>query len=300
MDSTLPMRWGQGVSIILVFILFAAAPARAQDGALGTIRQDVRDGPPHSPAPPEAPREESHGGSSSSNSSSPSDDPFAELYGGMFMGAAYLTGYAITSPIWVPHALMNDDFGTCGYFRRFPYDGASGYITTCELPPQTRPWSARFSVDHVETFNNLENTGGRLLVSTTSRFGLDAGMNRLDESLPGRSRDQLWLGDCNIVWRFAQSERAEFRTGIGFNWLHDPDRTDYGFNFTYGADCYPKKPWIVSAGLDWGTLGRAELFRFRTTAGVIVHGVEVYTGYEFTDIERTRWNGLIGGVRLWF
>ncbi len=47
-------------------------------------------------------------------------------------------------------------------------------------------------------------------------------------------------------------------------------------------------------------LGHAELFRFRATAGVVVHGVEVYAGYQYLDIDRTQTNGLVGGVRVWF
>ena len=58
--------------------------------------------------------------------------------------------------------------------------------------------------------------------------------------------------------------------------------------------------WGISADLDWGTLGRAELFRFRTTIGVTVQRVEFYTGYEYTDIDRMHLNSLIGGVRIWF
>ena len=52
--------------------------------------------------------------------------------------------------------------------------------------------------------------------------------------------------------------------------------------------------------MDGGTLGRAGLFRFRTTAGVMMHGVETYVGYEYTDIGREHWNGLVAGLRLWF
>jgi hypothetical protein len=33
---------------------------------------------------------------------------------------------------------------------------------------------------------------------------------------------------------------------------------------------------------------------------VIVHGVEVYTGYEYLDIDRMQMNGIIGGIRIWF
>ena len=53
---------------------------------------------------------------------------------------------------------------------------------------------------------------------------------------------------------------------------------------------FVKRRWFggwkwISAGdarpaIDWGTLGHAELFRFRTTAGVVFHGIETYAGYE--------------------
>jgi len=134
----------------------------------------------------------------------------------------------------------------------------------------------------------------------SARFGLDTEMSFLEENLPDGGRDQLWLGDCNLVFRFAQSEHVQWRTGIGFNWLDDPAETDFGFNFTYGFDWFPARPWVVSSTIDWGTLGRAEQFRFRTTAGALLWGLESYVGYEYYDLDRTQMNMLIGGVRVWF
>ncbi len=90
------------------------------------------------------------------------------------------------------------------------------------------------------------------------------------------------------------------RAGLGANWLNDSTRTDLGFNFTYGGDFFPRKPWVLSAAIDWGTLGHAGLFRFRTTAGVILNRFEGYVGYEYLDIGSTQDNFLIGGVRVWF
>ena len=118
--------------------------------------------------------------------------------------------------------------------------------------------------------------------------------------LPSDRYDHLWVGDCNLVYRFAQSPRSQWRAGLGFNWLDDHIETDYGFNFTYGFDFYPVQPLILSTEIDWGTLGRAGAFHFRTTVGVILHRVETYVGYEYRDIGSFQFNGLIGGVRLWF
>ncbi len=62
--------------------------------------------------------------------------------------------------------------------------------------------------------------------------------------------------------------------------MNHPTQTDLGFNFTYGADFFPAKPWVFSAVLDAGTHRQAGLFRFRSTAGVVYRSVELYSGYE--------------------
>ena len=214
--------------------------------------------------------------------------------------ACYLGVATATAPIWGPHAFLDDNLSTNGYFLRFPYDDYSGYIRTEEWAEGTRSVAARVDVAYIETFDRLDIISGRLLVETAPRFGVAASFNHLEERLRSGGRDALQIGDCNLVYRFAQGEWAEFRTGLGLNWLNDCRGTDLGFNFTYAVDLYPRKPWVLSATIDAGTLGHAGLFRFRTTAGVVFHGIETYAGYEYTDIERTHWNGLVAGLRIWF
>jgi len=251
-----------------------------------------------------------------------------EFYGGLFLIGGYLAAAAVTSPIWGPHQALGDDLAVEGYFQRFPYQCTPGYMMTdpCLLespalvdpaaggdsawdpdampltawPTSPRTWGARLRFEYADEFDDMTRVGGHLLLSTTSRFGLDTETSCLEEVLPFGRQDRLWIGDCNVIYRFAQSEHAQFRAGIGFNWLDDPIDTNFGFNFTYGADFFPRKPWILSTTLDWGTIGRAELFRFRATAGVIVHGVEVYTGWEHLDVDNDQINSLMGGVRIWF
>ena len=43
-----------------------------------------------------------------------------------------------------------------------------------------------------------------------------------------------------------------------------------------------------------------DLFRFQTSAGVILNRLETYVGYEYYDIDRTQTNALIAGVGVWF
>ena len=312
---------GRAIVALLVLLLAACASSATRgEGLLGNIRNDVR--------------RLTSGGSSSSDGSSDSDDDHQRrrdhrydgsyddddgFYGYIVFQSGRLAFYALTSPFWAPYAALDDDWDVGGYFPRHPYDNVPGYMMgdpclpwdedpTCAADPlrtdrwpaRPRTWAARLRMEYADEFNDLTRVSGHLLLTTKSRLGLDTETSYHEEQLSGGGRDDLWLGDCNIFFRFAQNEHAQFRTGLGFNWLDDPVQTDFGFNFTYGADLFVRRPWVLSTTIDWGTLGEAELFRFRTTAGVIVHGVEVYTGYEYLDIDATHMNGIMGGVRIWF
>lgn len=275
-------------AFLLIGVL-VAGPAHGQ-GLLDLLREDVR-APAGDAAP--SPQRPAH-----CHDDHHDHDPHDEEAGAIWGWFGLL---ALTSPIWGPHAALGDDFSNEAYFPRYPYDAdAPGHMVRYMYAGRVRRWSARLTADYATDFDDLDRLGGSLLLSTTSRWGLDTEMSYFEERLPGARRDRLWLGDCNIVFRFAQCERMEWRVGVGFNWLDDPVDTDFGFNFTYGVDFFPRKPWVLSAALDWGTLGRAELFHFRTTAGVLIRGAEAFTGYEYYDIDRARSNQLIAGVRLWF
>jgi len=303
-----PADWVlRGTSILLVLLSVSTASA---GGRLGGLREDVRPSPspspPSPPAPSEPPPREVHHHHHHYNYDSDDEDT-AGLYavGGLFVFMG------VTSPFWAPHSALGDDFAVDGSFPQRPYQCGSGYMISptwpgcCELDFDRlrftpRRWSGRLRADYGDDFGDLSRVGGHLLLSTTSRWGLDTEAYRFEENLPASASDQLWIGDCNLIFRFAQNERMQWRTGLGLNWMDDPAGTDFGFNFTYGVDYFPANPWILSATLDWGTLGSAELFHFRTTAGVVLLGIETYTGYEYYDIDRTQINSLIAGVRIWF
>jgi hypothetical protein len=274
-------------------VLIALAPSIVRaEGWLETIRQDVR-----SPEPaPASPQPEQRKGHNRHHDRDHDDDSSWHFYGDV---PGWLLVYGITSPLWVPLTALGDDWDRELLFQRFPYDQAPGYMDDLLWPGADR-WSARLSVEYGGDLDDRGKVGGRLLVSTTPRWGADVQMERLYEQLPGGSHDDLWLGDGNLVFRFAQSQFMLWRAGVGINWLDDPAGSEAGFNFTYGADWFPARPWVLSATLDWGTLGRAELFRFNGTAGVLINRVETYVGYEYLDIDRTHINSLLAGVRIWF
>jgi hypothetical protein len=325
--------------ILGAILLLSMAPSAGAEGDLDAVRADVRGSAPESPSPP-APSSSSteHPQARDEHCDDASRDQLHEAEGCLFLAGLYVGAYAVASPFWIPRAWMGDD-SNVAYFPRFPYDNTPGYLKSdawlsnfsagsflasgtasqsandrnasgqgppngppisLAADPSSRRWAGQVRADYADNFGHLTGVGGELILETTSRFGIDAKYRYLTERLANTPDDHLNLGDCNLIYRFAQSRWGQMRTGIGANWLNDSTRTDLGFNFTYGGDFFPHKPWVLSAAVDWGTLGHAGLFRFRTTAGAIFNRFEGYVGYEYLDIGTTQANSLIGGVRVWF
>ncbi len=288
-----PLRFAVAGLVAVALFLLGSPRASLADDALQTIRDDVRDPPP--PGPP-SPKKNDSGGNDSQY-----DDAIGALLGpvlGPVVGVGVIgAGMGVSSPIWGPIALLDDDYRP-GYFPRYPYEDSLACISHDDSTPHL--WSVRLDAEYANNFEGLDSLGGHLLLETAYRFGLDAAGSQLQERLPGGGRDTLSLGDANLVFRFAQADWAEFRTGLGANWLADRQETNFGFNFIYAADFFPRKPWVVSSAIDAGMLGHSGLFRFRLTGGAVFHGVETYVGYENLDIGRTDINSLVTGLRFWF
>jgi hypothetical protein len=268
--------------------LFLLGPLRASlaDDALETIREDVRDAPPPGPS---TSNNHSSGGSAWDGLFD-SDNPLSTI---VFEGGFL----AVTTPIWGPITMLNDDWSQGGRFPRAPYENSPGYINPDD---DLRLWSLRVDAEYTNNAQGIDSLGGHFLLDSSFRLGLEASGSQLEERFPGGTCDRLSIGDANVVFRFAQAPWAEFRTGLGANWLADRQEGNVGFNFTYAADFFPRNPWIISTVFDAGTLGHAGLFRFRLTGGVVFHGVEAYAGYENLDIGRTDINSLLTGLRFWF
>ena len=82
--------------------------------------------------------------------------------------------------------------------------------------------------------------------------------------------------------------------------LSDRKQTDFGFNFSYGGDLFPRRPWVISTSIDAGNLGSAAVFHARGSVGAIWHGCEFFTGYDFLRVGSTNLQGPMAGVRFWF
>jgi hypothetical protein len=230
------------------------------------------------------------------------DDDDDDTLGGTFGEAVGQFVFTLAiSPWFAPPALLDDEASLFADFPRAPYaDDVPGHLLIwSSLPDDARSWNARLAAFYGDSFDGLHRAGARLQLDTASRFGLDAEWHQWVEDA-ARGRDTLAVGDANFIYRFAQHEQAEFHTGLGFNWLADRARADFGFNFTYGVDLFPRRPWVISAVFDAGTLGEAGYFHGRTSVGVIWEQVELFAGYDVQRFGNARLDGLIAGMQFWF
>ena len=223
------------------------------------------------------------------------DSFFGELLGRMFISA-------IEAPFIIPAAMVGDDYSGDGYFPLYPYEGGIGgyMMIDAKVPTQAYPWSLRIRGEYTDDFDGLQRFGGQAIWESSLRFGLDTSVDYRQESLAELSDDSLWTGDLNVVFRFAQGETLTMRAGLGLNWLTDSSDTDLGFNFTYGGDLSPAKPWVISGEIDWGTLGHAGLFHARTTVGICLRQVELFAGYDYFDVGDAQLDGFVSGLRWWY
>lgn len=211
---------------------------------------------------------------------------------------------AVTSPFWLPVSALERDNRTETNFASFPYNhNQDGYLMFDTLEQDANRddhWAIRLRNEYGTDFNGLDRYGGRLMLDTSSRIGIDTEWNRWMEDI-GSTTDELWMGDINLIYRFAESEHAQFRAGLGWNWLQD----DYlghqnGFNFTYGFDLFPAEPFVIETTLDLGRIDSSTLVHVRSTAGVVWEHVELFAGYDFRKLDSVNLSGFVTGVTLWW
>lgn len=220
------------------------------------------------------------------------DDPIDDAVGWVALAA-------IATPYYIPHAALDEP----------GYDRFAGYCEEHGSGWKDAEWfyrsndllaSARAQVEYGTNFGDLQSVGTRMMVDLpVLRTSLDASWTSYHEDLPAGGTDQLALGDANLVWRFVQNPRTHWRSGIGINWLTGGE-DDLGFNFTYGFDVLPIHPVVWSNELDLGTLGHATLLRLRTTIGAQWREGELYTGFEYVDIDHAHLPTLLVGFRYWW
>ncbi len=238
-----------------------------------------------------------------------------ELIGSLLVPIAW---EAVQAPFIVPQQLMGDHWGQTMEYRSRPYEHRyPGYLvidppvsieTVDPLGVDSRFWSARLQAGYGHNLDGVSSWEASFLWSSHHRLSLETGWTAFQEqrSRPGGGEDldQLVLGDLNLMWRFAQSRKAEMFAGVGARFLHDPLATDsgweHGVNFTYQLYAYPLRPLVVHASLDGGTVGQAELFQGRLTVGATLRRVEFFTGWNALVVGGEDLSGPVFGLRGWW
>jgi hypothetical protein len=210
-------------------------------------------------------------------------------------------GLVVTAPYWVPNRALGDEFNVPAYFLRYPYwhDEPGSMFTIDPYGARHRTWQTEWAFEFADNFDDLDRFGGHFRLSTTSRFDLESNWNTLEERT-FQGRDHVTIGDVDLLFRFAQSETLQFRSGFGANWFDDHQGAIAGFNFRYGVDWYPHRPWHFASVLDLGELGKAGLAHFRTTAGISYARWELYSGYDYRVIGSVHFGGPLAGVQFRF
>jgi hypothetical protein len=289
----------------LATLLVLVRPAAAGESLAG-LRDDVRTPPVDSPEP-RAKKPDRPGSSCDDGYGYGNDCDDDSMTPEAFAGLASLGAIVLTSPFWFPQLAIGDTLQTPAYFSHYPYQYGDGYMLVdpaeaLGLAGSRVPywWSVRARGEFGSGLDDLDWIGGRLLIETKSRWGVEGDFRYVLEDLGSGIHDDAWLGDANILYRFAQSEWMQFRAGLGANYLSDREETDFGFNFTYAVDAQPFRPFVFTAELDLGTLGHASVVHVRTTAGVVFGVSEAYIGYDLYDIGSTQIQGLVAGVQIWY
>jgi hypothetical protein len=250
-------------------LVCAASPTTGQEGRLQKVRDNI-----HAREDPSSPKKDDKDNTREGDEDNFLGDLFGELFGG---GILIVAG----SPFTVPCLALGDDYRRQLYFARFPYHATyPGYMMLNPFAsPEVaekwcqdgnpRDWSLRLSLENGNDFSGLNRLGGQMLVESIYRFGLLTSWHYFHEHLCRGRHDEMTIGDFNLTYRFAQNEWAMFRVGLGARAGIDLGHTAWGFNFHYGADFFPARPWVFGLSMDAGTLGSAGLIHGRATAGVV-------------------------------
>lgn len=255
-------------------------------------------------------RKETRTNSSSSNSSG--SDGYSDSGSGG--GDPVLAFYVLTSPWWLPFYATGDAYGRTWAFAEHPYAHSQGYAQFAGVSRPRNVGAGRQLLGQSAALrlraeggvltsdgpfdSNLQRVTLGARLSTNFRLELGTEWTLWSEQLVG-GMDQLWLGKLEATILFAQSERVQFRSGLGFRFLVDEEGTVPGMNFIYGMDIYPFNPLILSVQADIGNVGAALATQLRASAGILIHGVELFVAYDRLAVNDLVFGGPTVGIRSW-
>lgn len=293
-----------GLILAACLLITAVSPQSAQGfGKLAKASAAVDESDGYSPPKkerPSKPRKKREADVHFHYSHSSDDCEDTSFEGAVSAAFAQLFIIGATSPWWGPNTALADDSAEQASFQTPYYDDYHGLL---DIEPfcteDGRHTQVEFLADYGTDFSGLQRYGGQFQLDSVSRWGIDSEFDNFIEDLPNGD-DQLWMGDANVTYRFAQNESMTFHTGLGFNWMSDAGQNDFGWNFTYGFDLFPRKPWVIRGVMDLGRLGDTSRVHVRTDVGVVWKNAEFFVGYDLERISTVNLQGMTAGVQFRF
>lgn len=160
-------------------------------------------------------------------------------------------------------------------------------------------WNLRATATLGSDFEDVSQFGLGLLIQANGGFGLDGSLRTLRES-GADFRDNLWLGDVNLVYEAISSSFFRGRIGGGINFLGDQYGGEAGVNLTAGFDVRLSDRWTLSGEGDIGTLGDADYLHSQLSLGRRFDAATIVFGIDHTDINGVEIESVFTGLQFRF
>jgi hypothetical protein len=218
----------------------------------------------------------------------------------------------VLMPWTLPIAVM-DEPCLRGYARH-PYADGHGQLraveSACKRPSTRRPddaprsLAAQLDMGSGYMANQVVPATLALRLQLPQRFELSARASLLSD-FAEPSTERAMNDSAVIAYRFAQSGRADLRSGLGMRHYRLEKGGDrWGFDALYGLDFFARRHVVGRVELHLGSLDRAVVFETRATLGVMLGRFEPYAGGDFMAVvgssQTAKLGGAVAGVRLWF
>jgi hypothetical protein len=282
------VRFACGLSALsMVVSLVHVLPARAD--ALRNVERTSSGGGSSS-------RSSSRSSSHSASWSDDEDDDDDDL-GVLFL---YLTYKLMASPWQVPR--LYDD-PRLERYALYPYADGPGLLrqNDDELLGESRKVAVQMDVESGYQLQGVVPGSFALRVQLPRRFELSSRVSLLSD-LRETPVERAVSTTTHVLYRHAQTSRAEFRSGLGVR-SFTFNEVSAGVDFMYAIDAYLSRWSVLRIEMHLGSLGRAFAGEARATLGIMVKRCELYAGYDqtvFSGNGTTRLGGPIAGLRAWF
>ena len=162
------------------------------------------------------------------------------------------------------------------------------------------PWRLQWSMEYGIPLDEVSHWGTELIIQSPSRWGIDTRFAlKLEEGSHG-FRDSLWNGEFNLTYEVIRTTDLRVRAGVGLNWIGDSYHGEAGPNLMVGGQWQFTTACSLDGYLAFGTVGRADMFHGRLTAGYKMTFSELYTGIDHYRVGGESISTWITGLRFRF